>query len=55
MSEWGMMTGPQNWRIAYRVFMAAMAVIGIGNYYLLKWSEAKDRKAALRSHSPEKQ
>jgi magnesium transporter len=36
MSEWSMMTGPQNWRIAYPAFLLAMVVIGIANYYLLK-------------------
>lgn len=36
MSEWSMMTGPENWRIAYPAFLLAMAVIGIANYYLLK-------------------
>jgi magnesium transporter len=36
MSEWSMMTGPQNWRIAYPAFLLAMAVIGIANYYLMK-------------------
>ncbi len=54
MSEWSMMTGPQNWRITYPVFMAAMVVIGVANYYVLKWSDAKDRKAALRSRSPQR-
>jgi magnesium transporter len=39
MSEWTMMTGPANWKIAYPAFMLAMAVIGIANYYLLRWLE----------------
>lgn len=43
MSEWSMMTGPANWRIAYPLFLLAMAVIGVINYYLLKWLEKKDR------------
>ena len=55
MSEWSMMTGPQNWRIAYPVFMAAMVIIGVGNYYLLKWSDAREKKAPSRSRSPQKQ
>ena len=38
MSEWSMMTGPANWRIAYPAFLLAMAVIGIANYYLLRRS-----------------
>ncbi|HVO83487.1 MAG TPA: magnesium transporter CorA family protein [Syntrophobacteria bacterium] len=43
MSEWSMMTGAANWKISYPVFMAAMVVVGIANYYLLKWFEKKDR------------
>jgi magnesium transporter len=41
MSEWSMMTGPQNWRIAYPAFLLAMVVIGLGNYFLLKKLEKK--------------
>lgn len=39
MSEWSMMTGPENWRIAYPLFLLAMVVIGVLNYALLKWLE----------------
>ncbi len=39
MSEWSMMTGPENWRIAYPLFLLAMVVIGVANYLLLKWLE----------------
>lgn len=42
MSEWTMMTGAENWRLAYPVFFAAMAVIAAVNYYLLKWLERRD-------------
>jgi magnesium transporter len=41
MSEWSMMTGPQNWRVTYPAFLLAMAVIGFVNYYLLKWFEKR--------------
>jgi magnesium transporter len=41
MSEWSMMTGPQNWKIAYPAFLSAMVVIGLANYYLLKWLERR--------------
>ena len=44
MSEWTMMTGGQNWRIAYPAFMTAMAVVGVANYYLLRWFDARDSK-----------
>jgi magnesium transporter len=45
MSEWSMMTGPQNWRIAYPAFMAAMVAIGVASYHLLRWLDARDKKA----------
>jgi magnesium transporter len=44
MSEWSMMTGPENWRIAYPAFLAAMVVIGFANHYLLKWLESSSRQ-----------
>ena len=43
MSEWSMMTGPHNWKIAYPVFILAMAVIGVVNYYLLRRIEKPRR------------
>jgi len=45
MSEWSMMTGPENWRIAYPAFLAGMAVIGVISYFILKWLDR--RGAAL--------
>jgi magnesium transporter len=42
MSEWSMMTGPENWRITYPAFLLAMVVIGFANYYLLKWLEKRE-------------
>ena len=43
MSEWSMMTGPENWRISYPLFLAMMAVIGFANYLFLKRLESRDR------------
>ena len=43
MSEWTMMTGVQNWRIAYPAFILGMVVIGIANYFLLKWLERRGK------------
>jgi magnesium transporter len=43
MSEWSMLTGPHNWRIAYPAFLFAMGVIGFVNYYLLKRLEKRRR------------
>ena len=44
MSEWSMMIGPENWRIGYPGFLMAMVVIGLGNYFLLKWLENRNRR-----------
>jgi magnesium transporter len=41
MSEWSMMTGPQNWRIAYPAFLLAMVVLGLLNYLFLKRIEKR--------------
>ncbi len=49
MSEWSMMTGPGNWRIAYPIFLLAMVVIGYGNYQLIKWIEKRSRQIEHRS------
>jgi magnesium transporter len=36
MSEWTMMTGgEENWRIAYPLFLVAMVLLGLANYFLL--------------------
>jgi len=42
MSEWSMMTGSQNWRFTYPLFIVAMAVIGMFSYRLLKWLAKND-------------
>jgi magnesium transporter len=41
MSEWSMMTGPENWRIAYPAFLVLMLVLGVANYFFLKYLENK--------------
>jgi len=41
MSEYSMMTGPENWRIAYPAFLLGMVVIAVVDYFLLKWIEKK--------------
>jgi magnesium transporter len=41
MSEWSMMTGPDNWKLAYPLFLLGMVIIGITNYYLIKRLEKK--------------
>jgi magnesium transporter len=46
MSEWSMMTGPQNWRYAYPIFLLAMIVLGVLNYVFLKWLEKRQEGKA---------
>ena len=41
MSEYSMMTGPQNWRIAYPLFILGMIVLGVCSYFFLKWLEKR--------------
>ncbi len=41
MSEWSMMTGPDNWHIAYPAFFLLMLVIGVANYIFIHWLEKK--------------
>ena len=44
MSEYSMMTGPTNWRIAYPLFLLAMVVLGVANYFMLKWFDRRREK-----------
>jgi len=41
MSEWSMMTGPQNWKLTYPLFLLAMGVIAVINYYFIKRIDRK--------------
>ncbi len=50
MSEWSMMTGPQNWRIAYPLFLLAMVILGFVSYYLLKQLDKRSQRRY--SHLP---
>jgi magnesium transporter len=43
MSEWSMMTEPENWRIAYPTLLLAMVLIGLANYFTLKRLEKRRR------------
>jgi hypothetical protein len=38
-----MMTGPENWKISYPIFIAAMAVIAFVNYLLIIMIERKNK------------
>lgn len=39
MSEWTMITGPTNWKIAYPLFILGMMIIAVINYILIKGIE----------------
>jgi magnesium transporter len=41
MSEWSMMTGSENWKISYPAFLLLMAVLGLGNFLLLRWIDRR--------------
>jgi magnesium transporter len=41
MSEWTMITGPGNWKVAYPLFFMVMAVIAVINYIVIKRVERK--------------
>ena len=45
MSEWTMMTGPENWRVSYPLFLLAMVVIGTASYFYLKLAIRKDDRS----------
>ncbi len=44
MSEWSMMTGTNNWKISYPLFLLGMVIIGMLNYWLIKRLERKENK-----------
>jgi len=44
MSEWTMMTGQSNWKIAYPLFIVGLLVIAMINYVLIKRLEKGIRK-----------
>lgn len=41
MSEWTMMTGHENWKIAYPIFILGMVIIGLITYIVIKRVEKK--------------
>ena len=52
MSEWSMMTGPSNWKIAYPLFLLGMVVIGIINYWLIRRIEKQNRLRTGKDQAP---
>jgi magnesium transporter len=43
MSEWSMMTGPDNWKVTYPLFLLGMVIIGVVNYHFIRKLEKKNR------------
>jgi magnesium transporter len=41
MSEWTMMTGPENWRVSYPLFLLGMVVLALISFLVIKWLERK--------------
>jgi magnesium transporter len=43
MSEWSMMTGPENWQKSYPLFLLGMVVIGVLNFILIRRLEKRGK------------
>ena len=41
MSEWSMMTGPENWRVTYPLFFLGMGILALITYFIIKRVEKK--------------
>jgi len=41
MSEWSMITGPDNWRVSYPALMLGMVFLGLASYYFLSRLDRK--------------
>jgi magnesium transporter len=53
MSEWSMMTGPENWKISYPAFFALMAFLAGLNYLALRWFDRRrEEQASLGLDAP---
>jgi magnesium transporter len=44
MSEWSMMTGPENWRMAYPLFILGTSIICVISYFLIRWLEKRNKE-----------
>jgi len=42
MSEWTMMTGQDNWKLAYPLFLLGMMIIGLISFFLIRRMERRD-------------
>jgi len=44
MSEWSMMTGPENWKAAYPLFLLGTIIIGMLTFFLIRWLEKRNKE-----------
>jgi len=52
MSEWTMITGPDNWKISYPLFLLGMIIIGILDFILIRWIEKRTLKGIFKFREP---
>jgi magnesium transporter len=50
MSEWTMMTGGENWKVAYPLFLLGMVVIGLATFLLIRRAEKGKLFQMFRRH-----
>jgi magnesium transporter len=50
MSEWSMITGPDNWRVSYPAFMLGMVFLGLASYYFLSQLDRKRTGSKRNRH-----
>jgi magnesium transporter len=48
MSEWTMMTGPENWKLSYPLFAIGMIVLAVFAYYIIRRMEKRDSEKVRR-------
>ncbi|MBK7712282.1 MAG: magnesium transporter CorA family protein [Bacteroidales bacterium] len=41
MSEWSMITGPENWRVSYPLFLLGMLILALLSYFIIKRLEKR--------------
>lgn len=52
MSEWTALTGPENWKIAYPTLIGIMAIMGIANYFTLRWFDRRNLEKSADGKMP---
>ena len=47
MSEWSMMTGPENWKVAYPLFLLGMVVLALATYIIIRKLEKQKARQTV--------